>query len=90
LIAIPVEIEECFRSYAALHPEEESHIARVIEFRQRVREEFDRLVGEIRIEPMSSQSGKEIPTRYAKAGEPILSAQAPEFRWAQPVKPNCL
>jgi hypothetical protein len=67
----------------------EQPIERVIEFRQRVREEFDRLVEEIRVEPVSSQAGKEI-ARYAEAHKPILSAQAAEFRWAQPVKPNCL
>jgi hypothetical protein len=46
LIDIPAETEEYFRSFVADHPEEESPIERVIEFRKRVREEFDRLVRE--------------------------------------------
>ena len=46
-IAIPAETEECFRSYVAHHPEEESPIVRVIEFRKCVGEEFDRLVSRI-------------------------------------------
>jgi hypothetical protein len=44
LIAIPPEIEQHFRAYASDHPEDESAIERVIEFRRRVGEEFDRLV----------------------------------------------
>jgi hypothetical protein len=55
----------------------EQPIERVIEFRRRVREEFDRLVGEIRDERVSSQSGKEIP-RYAEVREPITLTRAAE------------
>jgi len=44
LIAIPAETEELFRSYAARHPEDDSPIVRVIEFRRRVGEEFERLI----------------------------------------------
>ena len=49
LIDIPAETEEYFRSFVADHPEEESPIERVIEFRKRVREEFDRLVSELEL-----------------------------------------
>jgi hypothetical protein len=44
LIAIPPEIEQHFRAYTSDHPEDESAIERVIEFRRRVGEEFERLV----------------------------------------------
>jgi hypothetical protein len=44
LIAVPPEIEGALSLYATHHPEDASGIERVLQFRKRVREEFDRLV----------------------------------------------
>jgi hypothetical protein len=44
LIAIPQEIEEALSLYAYKHPEDALGIERVIRFRRRVAEEFERLV----------------------------------------------
>ena len=61
LIAIPAETEEHFRSYAACYPEDQSAIERVIEFRRRVGEEFDRLVrASERSAPVTVQSGEKL------------------------------
>ena len=67
LIAIPAETEERFRSYAARYPEDETAIERVIEFRRRVREEFDRLVRASESRPPlvvvgGNSGGFELPT----------------------------
>jgi hypothetical protein len=44
LIAVPPEIEGVLLCYARKHPEDAQGIAKVLGFRKRVREEFDRLV----------------------------------------------
>jgi len=44
LIAVPPEIEAVLCLYAKHHPEDARGIERVLRFRKRVREEFDRLV----------------------------------------------
>jgi hypothetical protein len=44
LIAVPPEIEAVLCLYATRHPEDARGIERVLRFRKRVREEFDRLV----------------------------------------------
>jgi hypothetical protein len=46
LIAVPPEIEAALRRYASHHPEDAQGIEKVLNFRKRVREEFDRLVRE--------------------------------------------
>ena len=46
LIAVPPEIETVLCLYAKHHPEGASGIEKVLRFRKRVREEFDRLVRE--------------------------------------------
>jgi hypothetical protein len=46
LIAVPPEIEDALRLYASHHPEDAKGIEKVLRFRRRVREEFDRLVHE--------------------------------------------
>jgi hypothetical protein len=46
LIAVPPEIEAVLCLYAKHHPEDARGIERVLRFRKRVREEFDRLVRE--------------------------------------------
>jgi hypothetical protein len=43
LIAVPQEIEERLGLYAKRYPEEAPTIEKVLSFRKRVREEFDRL-----------------------------------------------
>jgi hypothetical protein len=44
LIAVPPGIESALRLYMTRHPEDAQGIEKVLEFRKRVREEFDRLV----------------------------------------------
>ena len=46
LIAVPPEIEAALCLYARHHPEDARGIEKVLSFRKRVREEFDRLVRE--------------------------------------------
>jgi hypothetical protein len=46
LIAVPPEIEAVLCLYAKHHPEDARGIEKVLGFRKRVREEFDRLVRE--------------------------------------------
>jgi hypothetical protein len=46
LIAVPPEIEATLRLYARHHPEDARGIEKVLSFRTRVREEFDRIVRE--------------------------------------------
>jgi hypothetical protein len=55
LIAVPPEIEDVLHLYAKRHPEDARGIEKVLSFRKRVREEFDRLVEEIRDERVSSR-----------------------------------
>ena len=45
-IAVPREIEAVFRAYAHEHPEYAARIERVLRFRRRVGEEFERLIEE--------------------------------------------
>jgi hypothetical protein len=44
LIAVPLEIEEAFTLYGRKHAEDAPGIERVLKFRRRVAEEFERLV----------------------------------------------
>lgn len=73
LIAIPAETEEYFRSYVAHHPEEESPIERVIEFRRRVGEEFDRMVRESENRPPLAVECGRIQSEGSKAPRLFLS-----------------
>ena len=43
LIAVPPKIEQALRQYVRRHPEDAEAIEKVLSFRKRVREEFDRL-----------------------------------------------
>ena len=44
LIAVPLGVEEALLEFAELHPDEAVGIHRVLKFRRKVAEEFDRLV----------------------------------------------
>ena len=46
LIAVPPEIEDALHFCVSHHPEDAQGIEKVLRFRERVREEFDRLVSD--------------------------------------------
>jgi hypothetical protein len=66
LIAVPPEIEAALCLYASQHAKDAQGIEKVLSFRKRVREEFDRLIGEW--EPLSKIS-------TVAAAMPALPAQ---------------
>jgi hypothetical protein len=49
LISVPSDIEGILRLYASQNPSEASGVVRMLRFRQSVSEEFERLVGTVRL-----------------------------------------